>query len=478
MSSINGGGYSQVNPAHLKAVTYRAQFAKLPDMSTGLNTKGNSEFRTRMQEVLKENGISGTISFSRNEQDKFVVDGNHPDKEKIENLLNNDEKLTNIRNDPANAFDFTEGRTKSTGQDSAYFSEQARMMYEQRANNGQGTYASSVEDTAKVMEWMNKPNGVRAALANDPFMKIEQYQSPLTAGYSGDAEKVDISKLGQVKSDVIEDLASTRNWLETEISSVLEKAGIDTSKLSGVKFGMSGGKVGVLVNQAGISEKDRQTIESIINSSDNQQLAKVMERYLGEANLLSSQLQKATGLNDADWAEVMASGGDLTNVDNDGMKALLANDPELASALSSFFNGGSGFLANAQMGSSRESAQNAVRGLGIAINSVVTGGASSIGLSAQEIEDLKKNLSVEVHSDGSYKVGGTQNSKLLSVIDSYVSHYLSGSFAEMLKSGSLLNQALGGAKSGDGVMFTFNFQDGKPNASMQYGDNEKQSVKF
>lgn len=480
MTQVPGSGYSysQINPNSLKSFAWATR-AGLPDMSTGLNPKGNAAFRSRMREAFQENSISGNISdvsFSRNADGKFVVNGDHPEKGKIENLLNNDEKLNQIRNDPANAFDFSEkGSSYSNNYDSVYFSEEAKALYEQRAKNGQSAYASSIEDTAQIMEWVNRPVGGDILARLNSGEKLSTNISPLSAGYVAD-EEVDISKLSYIKSDAIKNLAKTRNWIETEVTALFEKAGIDTSKLSGVQFADSGGKIGVVANQQGISEKDRVKMESILNNPDNAQLAKVMKRYMGEANITGAQLQKATGLNGADWTQVMASGGNLASVNNDGMKALLESDPELASALGSLYNGGTGFLANSQAPGSGEDVKKTVGGLAGAIESVVKGGASSIGLTGKEIESLKNNLSVEVNSDGTYKVGGTNNSKLLSVIDDYVRHYLSGSFGDFLKSGALLNQALGKGDANEGVSFAIAFKDGKPNATIQYGNGEKQAV--
>ncbi|MCC8180646.1 MAG: hypothetical protein LIP23_07040 [Planctomycetes bacterium] len=42
MTAISGANFSQLNPAAFRASTYRAQFATLPDMSTGLNPKGST----------------------------------------------------------------------------------------------------------------------------------------------------------------------------------------------------------------------------------------------------------------------------------------------------------------------------------------------------------------------------------------------------------------------------------------------------
>ncbi|MCC8180645.1 MAG: hypothetical protein LIP23_07035 [Planctomycetes bacterium] len=427
--------------------------------------------------MLKENGIAGTVSFGRDGQGKYILLQDHPEKDRIESLLNSDDQLKQISRDPANTFDFTqEGRFYSNGYDSAYFSEQAQNMYEERAANGQSAYASSVDETAKVMEWLNKPNAVQAALRADPFMEIKTHVSEI--GLPGLDEEIDIANLKYAKSDTIKDLAATRNWLETEIAALMKKAGIDPAKLSGIQFTQNGNGIGMLVNQEGISEDDRATILGIINSSENGQLSQVMKRYLGEANAVANELQAATGLNDTDWAEVMANGGDFASVNNSGMQNLLSADPDLSTALRSLFSGGSGLLATGQAQSSRENAQNAVRGLGTAIQSVIDGGAASIGLSAREIADMKENLVVNVNSDGSYKVGGTSNSKMLGVIDTYVNHYLSDAFGKYLESGALLNQALGKSNAADGVGFTISFKNGKPNAAMQYGNSEPEKVKW
>lgn len=479
MSSIDSSSFTRIDPSSWnQSAINRIRYGNLSDASTGLNPKGNTAFRNRMTELLKENGISGDISFGRNGEGKFILLQAHEDKEKIENLLNSDEQLRQILDDPANTYDLSKGGLFYTnGYDSAHFSEQAKKMYEEREKNGQAAFASSAEDTAKVMEW-DANRQTKLVLA--PGQKLETNSNMLMVSQSDSWGNVDPASLRFAKTDAVKDLANARNWLETEITSLLDKAGIDTSKLSGVIFSPSGNGIGVQVNQKGMSEKDRQTIESILNNPENEQVAKIFKRYWGEVNGVANDLKRATGLNDTDWAEIMASGGDLASVDNDGMKALLANDPELAGALNSLFNGGSGFLASTYSVSSREEAKKAIGGLGGAIDSLVkglqAGGDIGAGLSSREIADLKKNLSVEGQSDGAYKVGGTKNSKLLSVIGEYVAHYLSGPFADGLKAGGLLNQALGLGKADDNVSFMFNYLNDKPNATMQYGDGKQQKV--
>ena len=476
MSTVTGGNFSQMNPIAFKKATFRAQFAKLPDMPTGLNEKGATAFKTRFKEILKERGISGNITFGRDETGKFVLTGDHPDKKAVENLLNNDETLKQIAKDPAHAFDFSAeaGDDDTNGYDSAHFSEEARRMYEERAAKGQNPYASSAEDTAKVMEWMDNPHGIQAAIRENPYMELPIHTQSLS---SANEKTADIKDLQYIKSDVIKELAQSRDWLENEVTAILEKAGIDTSKLSGIQFTENGGKVGMLVNQKGVSGEDRKRILSVLNSPENEQVAKVMKRYLSESNSVARDLQLATGLNDADWAEVMAGGANLADVDNEGMQALLSGDPELAAALSSLF-GGSGLFANTQAMSSSDQANNAAKGLGFAINSVITGGEASIGLTKQEIADLKENLTVEVSNDGTYKVGGTSNSKFLSVIDNYISHYLSGGFGKGIQSGLLLNQALGKGDASNGLSFILNFQNGIPNGTVKYGNGEEKSLGY
>jgi hypothetical protein len=189
---------------------------------------------------------------------------------------------------------------------------------------------------------------------------------------------------------------------------------------------------------------------------------------------MSNTLQRATGLSLTDWATVAEeSGGDLANVNNEGMQKLMENDPELAAALSQLV-GGKGIVGNTYLPpSAHEETENAVSGFGYAVSTVVNGAAESTGMSPQEIEELKKNLVIEGDSSGNIKISGTNNQRFLSAVQGLFEHYTSGIFADFFRRGSFLNQALGRGDAGEGVQFRMTFPEGAAKATFSYGDGEK-----
>lgn len=483
MSSRNIS-WSQVDRSVLASAFARSRYKNNQDGATGLNPQGNAQFRNRMAEIMDENGITNDFSFGQNKDGKFVVMQQHPDKDKIESLLNNDEKLNQICNDPNSIHDTSKGGSKANGKDSSYFSEQAKQLYDERENNGQSApYASSAEETARVMEWM--ANQSRKSMHNfapgGPLPVITNTLHVVNADAAGGVAKTpnkpfDPDEYTYLQTDTIKDLVSTRNWLETEIVDLLEKNGISANDLEGVKFGINGGGISVLAGQEGISRDLGDKIDGILNDPNNQELNSVMKRYLNVAGSVSSQLQRVTGLNDADWQELMAGGKSLADIDNEGMKAILNNDPEFESALRSLLTGGSGFLSGTQDVSSTESGDNVGRALGGTIWRGVVYGKTDLGLSEKDVDNLAKNLRIEVDTgSGNYNVSGTNNNKLLSLIDTYMTHYLSGPFADRLNAAQTMSQALTGSKD-NGVKFTFSFENRKPQTTIQYGDRQTKKV--
>jgi hypothetical protein len=457
------------------------------DRSTGLNPKGDREFRARMDELMKENGLSSDFAFGQNGEGKFILLQPNANKAKIESLLNSDETLQQIRNDPAHASTPPEAKSGepsngstyyTNGYDSAHFSEEARKMYEEAAKNGEDApYASSAEDTAAVMEWMAGKESSHWVLDLPPGEEIPIMQTGLAFEAAREAEPLAPEDVAFLKSDKIKELEKTRTWLETEIKAILEESGIDTKDLKGIKLGTNGNGVSVLAGQEGVSKDVIDRINGILSKPENKQLKSVMEKYLGEADSVADELRGVTRMTDADWAEIMAGGKRFSDVDNEGMKALLAADPELESTLASLFNPDS-FLSPTQEGSSRDVAGNAARGIGGAVWSAVEVERMTGGMTEAEVDELEKNLKINVKDDGTYEVSGTNNEKILAAIANYIPHYTSGPFAEWMKSGALLNEALGGAKAGSGILFEINFNDRRWNATMQYGDDPAQDVKW
>ncbi len=477
----------------------RSMLHNRPNFETGgtLNDQGDAAFRTRVNALLKENGIDenvgfgrvkGSISLGMGEDGKHVVVGDHPDKQKIEDLINNDEQLKQIKADPANAY-FQKGAAQTAEAagaegDSAFFSEEARLMYELRAKEGEQAYTSPQEETAEVMEWMDRRDfkkRLREHLANGGEIKV--MTNTLTTFEEDEMSanpNFDFSDTGILQSGDMKEFLNARSWMETEVKALLEKAGIDTSKLSNIKMAVyDGGKLEISKEtQEGLTEEDRLKIQTVLNAPGNEELRNVIGRVLGDEQIISGTLQRATGLSLTDWAQVAKeSGGDLASVNNEGMQKLLENDPELAAALNQLI-GGTGIVGNTYLPpSAHEEAEHAVSAFGYAVSTVVNGAAESTGMTPQEIEELKKNLVVEGDSSGNLKISGTKNQRFLNAVQELFNHYTSGIFGDFLRRGSFLNQALGLGNAGDGVNFSMTFPKGVAEATFAYGDGEKHSVK-
>lgn len=131
------------------------------------------------------------------------------------------------------------------------------------------------------------------------------------------------STLDALRSGEMDDLLKAKSWMETEVASALGNAGLDASKLSGIKMAVHDGKVEVAKNQENLTEDERMKIEAALNAPENGELWSVMAQVLQDEYRISASLRKVTGLSTTDWEEVMRSGGDFANADN-GVRYTLA----------------------------------------------------------------------------------------------------------------------------------------------------------
>lgn len=385
-------------------------------------------------------------------------------RDRIRSMLNNHPKMA---------------EAPESGGDSAFFSEEARLMYELRAKAGEQAYASSQEDTAGVMEWMNGRNEATSLKAfNASGGELQIMTNTLNESQMPADENFDFSNVGILKSEDMKEFLNARSWMEAEVNAVLEKSGIDVSKLSGVKMAVRDGVLRVDQGQENLSEEDRLKIQTVLNDPANKELRNVIARVQADEEIMSNTLQRATGLSLTDWAEVaQESGGDLANVNNAGMQKLMESDPELAAALGQLV-GGKGIVGNTYLPpSAREETENAVSGFGYAVSTVVNGAAESTGMTPKEIEELKKNLVIEGDSSGNLKISGTNNQRFLNAVQELFQHYTSGIFGDFLRRGSFLNQALGLGNASEGVKFSMTFPKGVADATFSYGDGEKHSAR-
>ncbi len=444
---------------------WRAKHNDVSNMLTGLNPTGQNKFETRVKEIFQSFGVTDVTGFGKTGDGKFILLQDHPKKEAIENALNSDAALKEILEKPDHTYDLSKGGLFATnGYDSAHFTAEAMKLHEEWKSRGRETTAT-VQDTAMML-------AMEAGVQFKSVLTLEQEKELMETGTTSVSKEAP-SIPSSLNSEKINELLSQQKYLERELKSVLKKAGLEPDSIKNVMMfvrnvydkNSPGSKSDV--NAFNVSKEEAATIEDVLNLPENAQLVSMLKTYTDEATKISGELQAATGLSDRDIADIMKEGVALEKINNEKLQNLLAEDPELATALRGFLQEGS-FLTNLSGESSKQKAELAVHGLEHAIMTALQNFKHS--MSAEEYNELRQNLVVTASSDGSYAVSGTSNKEVLKAINEFAAHYTSGVFAEDLKKGEAYHQALNGTDGSTPATYTITFADKEgPTSVVQWG---------
>ncbi|MCC8166316.1 MAG: hypothetical protein LIQ31_09230 [Planctomycetes bacterium] len=455
-----------IDPSKLnRELLWKAKHNDVSNLLTGLNPYGQNKFESRMKQILSDFGVTDPIGIGKNAEGRFILFQEHPEQEAIQEAINSDATLREILDNPDHSYDISKGGLFATnGYDTAHFTAEAMKLHEEWKNKGTPVEAT-VEGTAKML-------AMQAGYKFKPVFTLEQEKELMETGtvtFSEEAPGVPSS----LNSESINKVLEQQEYIETELKSLLKKAGIEPDSIKNVMmfvnsiYDKNSPNSKSDVNAFNISKEDAATIQDILEKPENATLVSMLETYVGEARKITSELEAATGLTDRDIADIMKEGVGLRNINNEKLQGLLSEDPDLAEALQGFLQEGS-ILSNITGQSSRQKAELAVHGLEHAIMTALQNFKQTLGV--KEYNELRQNLTVTASSDGKYSIAGTSNKEVLKVLHDYAAYYTSGTFAEDLKKGEAYHQALNGTDGSTPATYTITFADKEgPTSEVQWG---------
>lgn len=284
-NTINESNYSAYN-------THRNQGAS-----------GGDNITKYVQKLFSKNGISGNVELNRDTEGRISVMNDHPQKEEIESLLNNDEKLSSLlaRQKPASSNEQDAGQDKqgvyheNADGDSVFISDVAIQSMTRHKSN----YLDTIDkgDIKNLEEYMpsaftNDGTGQKLVEANREYelkinyMNFSSGNHKYTSGFKrsktgmmwfehGAGMNMPIRKgttsiepgkySAPQERDVLNSASDSRKKVYSQLNSAMKQAGIEIKQGQKVDFVMDE-KGNVIVNPDSVKDKNLASrIQAVIN---------------------------------------------------------------------------------------------------------------------------------------------------------------------------------------------------------------------